>query len=165
MNDSVKKAIATDLACSTYGKDSSKDASAPERHKMGMKEKWLLSKVDGVKINDIISVLTDGLADRCGFEAVDNDCDPVDINYKHARSSLLEMGFKEEGLCLEEVQAKMLADGGFMAMKDPEGTWHALTIKPLCEAIKEAKLNFDEADFYDYDAVLQKAVYGEVIYG
>lgn len=123
-------------------------------------------KGTGVTIDEIISVLSDGFADSCGFDRVDNESSIIIENYKKAKAELIRDNVTD--ICLEDIQAKSLQQGGFIIVLEPEeggGFWHSINARQLVDAIKKQKIDFEDADFYDFDAVLQIAAYGDVIYG
>lgn len=44
------------------------------------------------------------------------------------------------------------------------GEWHELTLKSLLKAIGESNVDFEQYDAIDADEVIQKAIFGEVVY-
>lgn len=76
--------------------------------------------------------------------------------------------------CCEEVWADVLLGGGFFLVEDIEGKEYKVSLKDFEKGLKKlifdyprnyANIMTDEADFYDYDGMLQCAVFGDVIYG
>lgn len=126
----------------------------------------------------IVDILSNGLAQECGFDKVDYEWD----DYDKAKQALLDSGF--ENPCLEDVQAQMLMMGLplrlHMAEEEPDKEWYVLTVDKLIEGIEkyDASKNWkgrawdvcngdpeSRLDFWDYDAILQFALYGEDIIG
>lgn len=124
-------------------------------------------------------LLANGFADRCGFDAVDFDKG----DYEKAKARLADaMGC--EDFFVEDVQAEMLFEGKslrlHMAESADDEDWNDLTLEGVLKglALYDADENFAGTardvcngdpqailDFWDYDAILQYAVYGEVIIG
>lgn len=52
---------------------------------------------------------------------------------------------------------------------DPEtksyGKWHLLTMPKLLKALGDMHFDFDDYDAGDADSVIQKAIFGEIVYG
>ena len=46
-----------------------------------------------------------------------------------------------------------------------EDTWHELTIVKLLDEMGKMQFNFDEYDSMDADSLIQRSLFGEVIYG
>lgn len=70
--------------------------------------------------------------------------------------------------------SEMLTRGATIMLLDSEeynpvtkeyGVWRELTLEKLLKAFGETKFDFDNYDAGDADAVVQKAVFGEVVYG
>lgn len=129
-----------------------------------------------ITMDDIISILSDGFADSLAFSAVDYDRD----EYLSTKSKMQKNGWKD--ICVEEVQAQMLIDGKSLILFECEThKQHKLTLTKLMKAIEHMidkvenengctrlhalHLIFDGGDFYDYEGILQLAIFGEVIYG
>lgn len=133
-------------------------------------------------LDDIATLLCDGFAMECGFSAVDYDKN----DYYNAKETLRKLGY--ENPAFEEVQAEMLREGYPLILVEVDNyKRHKLTLKKLVDALDDAveeklkELNdgkvksyckpyaidefFIEADFFDYNAIFQKAIFGEVVYG
>ena len=126
----------------------------------------------------IVDILSNGLAQECGFDDVDYESG----DYGKAKQALLGSGFEDP--CLEDVQAQMLVMGLplrlHMAEEEPGEEWYDLTLGKLIRGIEKYDASEDwlgrawdvcngdpesRLDFWDYDAILQFAVYGEVALG
>ena len=126
-------------------------------------------------LDDVVTILSDGLADRCGFV----DVDYIETEYYMAKAKLKDAGIIDP--VLEEVQAMMLHMGFAITLIDEENECHALTMDKLvkgldmcadrimveyqCSKIHAISQLIEKGDFYDYNNVLQYAIYGEIIYG
>jgi hypothetical protein len=60
---------------------------------------------------------------------------------------------------------EVLTRGGSVIVVDDEGGKHELTLKKVVEAIGKEGIDFDNYDAGDADNVVQRALFGEVIYG
>lgn len=125
----------------------------------------------------IVDILTNGLfAGYCGFDGVDYD----QAAYQAAKEKLLAEGAKD--LTVEEIQARMLEDGGSISLHTLEGEddeWNELTLDKLVKGLSiydEKPVNGTLNDILsgdkdlvldsnDYDAVLQYAVFGDLAIG
>lgn len=121
--------------------------------------KFNLTKEERNELREHIScLLANGLSDVCGFVAVD---------YNEDAYMMSDYELQKEGLepCHEDVEAQMLLNGMYLILIDEDDEKHHLTLNKIL------KLNIDweklenEGDFYDNNAILQEAIYGEVIYG
>lgn len=131
-----------------------------------------------ITMDDIVSILADGFAGGCAFEKVDYD----ENEYYQAKEALIKEGFNKDALTLELVQTKMLMMGFSLQLKEVDTTnWHDLTLAKLLNALNAeisatqeewhcTRLHalvsfFNEGDFYTFEGVIQRAIFGEVIYG
>jgi len=131
-----------------------------------------------ITFDAVVGILANGLAGQCGFDDVKCPWD----GYDKAKQALIDEGM--EDVCIEEVQAQMLLMGYplrlHMAEEPTNEGWYELTLDKLMEGIRLYSLCdhyrgtvYDVADedpngvldFYDYDAILQFACYGEDIIG
>ena len=77
--------------------------------------------------------------------------------------------------CREEIWADVLLNGGFFLVEDvEEEKEYKLSLKDFENGLKTLIFNYprnysnimtEEGDFDDYDALLQCAVFGDIIYG
>ena len=77
--------------------------------------------------------------------------------------------------CREDIWAYNLLHGGFLLVADvEEDEDYRLSLKDIIKGFEIVMLNYprmyasimkEEGDFYDYDAVIQCAVFGELTYG
>lgn len=170
-----------------------------------MKKDYEITKTVTVDEEQLSCLLSNACADVCGvqwWKAADQE------EYDKAKSELiseLKPNAKNK-ICMENVWARMLLNGGKLRLLDPEsdwhwkghkvdemlwnwqiktegtypvgGEWHDVGIEDILKAIeqygKEGYANdcgadlekiVEDGDFYDADAVIQIAMYGEVIYG
>ena len=125
----------------------------------------------------IVDILANGLFENyCGFDGVDYD----QAEYQAAKEKLLAEGAKD--LTVEEIQARMLEDGGSISLHTLEGgddDWNELTLDKLVKGLSiydEKPVNGTLNDILsgdkdlvldsnDYDAVLQYAVFGDLVIG
>lgn len=125
----------------------------------------------------IVDILSNGLFENyCGFDGVDYD----QAAYQAAKEKLLAEGAKD--LTVEEIQARMLEDGGSISLHTLEGEddeWNELTLDKLVKGLSiydEKPVNGTLNDILsgdkdlvldsnDYDAVLQYAVFGDLAIG
>ena len=125
----------------------------------------------------IVDILANGLfAGYCGFDGVDFD----QAAYQAAKEKLIAEGM--EGPTVEDIQARMLEDGGSISLHTLEGDddeWNELTLDKLVKGLSiydEKPVNGTLADILsgdkdlvldsnDYDAVLQYAVFGDLAIG
>ena len=122
------------------------------------------------KINDLGCLLSDAFSSMCAFDHLDFDTE----EYKASRANALK-SIPQEHLCREDVWAQMLLDGHALTLRESEtGEEHKLTYEPLAKAIRETLEEneysslcdfLEKADFYDTEAIIQRAVFGEVVYG
>lgn len=61
-------------------------------------------------------------------------------------------------------KSEVLTRGGVLELHDEEG-WHTLTLDKLLEVLGNMHFNFDDYDAGDADTAVQKAVFGELVYG
>lgn len=126
----------------------------------------------GLTLDDVETILADGFADNCGF--ADVGCKIGE--YQQAKHDLICTQHLTKGrLTHELIQAMMLANGANLYLTDHEGKQHQFGMPELINGINKVsegkpkewieKLRDGEYDYYDLDAMLQTAVYGEVIYG
>lgn len=108
--------------------------------------------------------------------------------YREAKLQLLaERGETDDDLCYEDIWARLLFNGGHLwlleaesdAINDSESDdWHLVGLNDICNGLKlylsddsfdralsSVESIIEEGDFWDADAVMQYAAYGEVIYG
>lgn len=122
-------------------------------------------------------ILANGFASVCGFDEVDFD----KSEYLTAKQSLLDEGLTSP--VIEQVEARMLFMGFklrlHMAEERHDEEWYDLTLADIMDGLRKyAKDPINGSvedfiigdpdcrlDFYDYDAVLQYATYGEVLIG
>lgn len=129
---------------------------------------------DDLTENDISYILSTGLSGSCGFSSVRNPKE----EYAKAKEELEADLKPNDEIYHEDVQARVLIDGGTIKLQDPEdGHWGELTLKNLIEGLQKYfkegwsggfKTMHDlveNSDFDDCDCILQAAVWGDVIYG
>ena len=126
----------------------------------------------------IVNILSNGFFVGCtGFDDVDYD----HTEYGKAKKALIAEGFKD--LCLEDVQAKMLAMGYSLKLhmlgEPGNKEWYELTLDKLVRGIEkyaEEPVNGSvmdvlggdpnaNLDAIDYDTILQYACFGKVLIG
>lgn len=81
----------------------------------------------------------------------------------------------ENNECREEVWADVLLNDEFIEVYDiEEEEAHKISLNDIIKAFKQLIIDYpkhyanimsEEADFYDYDAWMQCAVFGDIIYG
>jgi hypothetical protein len=131
---------------------------------------------DDLTLDDISTVLSDGLSYALAFDDVDYDSS----DYFEAKDKLIKEGADENELTVEDIQAKMLVMGFKLKLHEVDVGWHDLTLEKFINGINLSLKEFedkgmtrlgaisrllDEGDFYDYEGVLQNAIFGKVIYG
>ena len=129
---------------------------------------FILTKEERDELREHLSnLLANGFADVCGFIDVDYN----ENAYEMARYELYVINKHKDVACHEDIQAQMLLTNGYLILTDEEGEKHHLTLKKILK-VTECSENFqgwekleNEGDFYDNNAILQEAIYGEVIYG
>lgn len=128
----------------------------------------------------IANILTDGLwIGYCAWDDIDYD----KADYESAKADLLAEGLSNDQICIEDVQAKMLENGKRLRLHEVDHSsktgWHTLgledLVRGLCEYGKkpingtlEDVLQGDpnaQLDANDYDAILQYAIFGEIVIG
>lgn len=77
--------------------------------------------------------------------------------------------------CREDIWAEVLLNGGFLLIEDvEEEKEYKVSLKDVEKGLKTLIFNYprnyanimtEEGDFYDYDALLQCVVFGDVVYG
>ena len=82
---------------------------------------------------------------------------------------------KSNNDCCEEVWADVLLNGGYFLVEDlEENKDYKLSLKDFEKGMKTlivlypqmyVNIKTDNADYYDYDALLQCAIFGDIIYG
>ena len=116
---------------------------------------------NNVLFEHIVNLLANGLADICGIEILDYKEEDYDFAYK----DLLDKGKKDDDICREEIWTQILFNKKPLILIDEEGESHNLYLSN----IKEQRVNWkwleENGDFYDNNAILQKAIFGEVVYG
>lgn len=132
-----------------------------------------------MKIRPMVKELTheDVVTILSGFNSIgDYWCSFVDfddVEHENARHNLeLERVFEDEEICIEDVWAKMLMNGGSLALSlYDENHTVQLSFAQLPTAIEKAiteygiSLDVDDWDNEDCDIIVQCACFGEVIYG
>lgn len=133
---------------------------------------------DDYSLDDVVTLLSDGLSMECGFCGVDYKIE----DYGAARESLLDKGVREEALCHELVEAEMMLIGkDFWLIESEADKRHLLTIEKIIKGLDmyvKTVMNeigctkthaiikaLDEGDFCVYNSILQMACFGEVVYG
>jgi len=117
-----------------------------------------------IKVSEeqIIDLLANGLAGVCGFDNIDYDS----RDYQEAKTSLIAEG--KTDLCREDIWARMLFLNKSLKLHDSEEDedegWHDLKLENILKQNVDWK-KLEDGDFFDNDAILQIACYGEVIYG
>lgn len=62
--------------------------------------------------------------------------------------------------------SEVLTRGGTLKLYDlEEKKWYGLTIEKLLDALSDMHFDFDNYDAGDADSLVQKAIFGEVVYG
>ena len=129
-------------------------------------------------LDDLVTVLSDGLAMECGFESVDYSKD----DYDEARFELLSLNVHPDEITHELIEAQMIRMGmRFELVEVDIHEHHRLTLQMFANGFRMQAESYmkqydctkmhaiismmEEGDFYDYNAILQYAVFGEVIYG
>lgn len=110
---------------------------------------------------NIMNLLANGLAEEMSFSYVDWD----ENDYREAKESLKQEG--KTDLCREDVWARMLVQGKALMLFDAEDEdeHFDLTLDKIVDQDINWRRLEEDGDFYDNDAILQKAVFGKVIYG
>lgn len=141
-----------------------------------MKNEYAVMSVVNVQIDeeDLSTLLANACADVCGFSgAKEKDRK----SYNAAKKQLIAEGAILP--CVEDIWARMLLNGGSMEFTDPEdGREIEVNIHDIAKAVIDygnshvasdlgpsLKAIAEDGDFYDADAVIQFAMYGNVIYG
>jgi len=122
------------------------------------------------------NLLSDGLSICNAFDSVNY----AEEDYQKAKKQVTKL-FKEHdfNVCLEDVFVQMLVNGDNFEIVDVEGEAHALTLENLiegsdlffksCEGDEDGFKDFNDiakyGDAMDSEAILQFAIFGEVIYG
>ena len=109
----------------------------------------------------IVDLLANGLADICGIEALDHKEEDYDYAYK----DLLDLGYAEDDICREDIWAQILFNGKPLILTDEEGENHNLYLTDIENQHVNWEWLENNGDFYDNNAILQKDIFGEVIYG
>lgn len=115
-----------------------------------------------------------GTFDRLEFD--DEQFDQVKRDLQHLASDPTDV-------CIEDVYTEMLLRGYTLSLRDAEEVdnrnkrlWYDLTLSKVCKGLKLYFANpnetnetisdiLDNGDYYDYDTILQLALFEEVIYG
>ena len=81
----------------------------------------------------------------------------------------------EKNMCIEDVWAYVLLNGGYINVCDEEeGEEHRLALKDIIKGFENVMYNYptmyanirnEDYDLYDADAVIQCAIFGEIVYG
>jgi len=109
-------------------------------------------EVTDEQINDVVAAALEG--------GISYWCDQAKTDVDMGDSRLSEMLTKGAEISLND-----------MEQSNPEtnhqtyGVWRTLTLDNLLKALGEMRFNFDDYDAGDADAVVQQAIFGEVIYG
>ena len=111
--------------------------------------------------NHIVDLLANGLSDILGIESIDFD----ELDYKQAKQELLDLGYEKDEICREDVWAQILFDGKPLLLTDEEDDEHKMFLKNIESQNIDWEWLEDNGDFYDNNAILQKAIFGEVVYG
>lgn len=126
-------------------------------------------------LDDVATLLCDGLASQCAFEGVDYD----DVDYSIARGKLISNSVDPTH---ELVEAQMILDGKRFDLIEVEtGKPFRLTIEKIVHGLDKMaeeymktydanklhaiRMMFEEGDFFTYHNALQYAVFDEVVYG
>ncbi len=65
-----------------------------------------------------------------------------------------------------KAMSEALTKGGIIGIHDgEEDKWHELTLEKVLQAIADEQVDFDDYDSLVADNVVQRAIFGEVIYG
>lgn len=96
-----------------------------------------------------------------------------DEAYATAKRKLLDAGIKENDLCYEDVLLQMLKNGDQISFYDEEDdeeyflSWGVFMngIEMYMNSKYCESLDIDEWDDTDYDAVIQYAFFGELVFG
>lgn len=73
-----------------------------------------------------------------------------------------------------EFASEVLTRGGMLELHDAEefddeteqyGKWYVLTMPMLLKALSDVSFDFDDYDAGDADTVIQKAIFGGIVYG
>ena len=121
----------------------------------------LTSEEKNILREHLSNLLANGFADICGFIDVDYN----ENAYQMARHELYLLNNHKDIACHEDIQAQMLLTNGYLLLTDEEGEQHHLTLKKILKLNVDWEELENNGDFYDNNAILQKAIYGEVIYG
>ena len=137
-----------------------------------------IEKEDVLTEQQLADLLSNFFGIRFGFDQWEVEKDEL---YESAAEELtgerLAEGSDEE-ICLEEVLARMLFNGGAICLleADTEDEWHVIDLNKIINGLKlyfknpVGDLNsvqeiVEQGDALDADAVFQCAAYGEIIYG
>lgn len=103
--------------------------------------------------------------------------------FDQVRRDLQHLASDPTAVCIEDVYTEMLLRGYTLSLRDAEEVdnqnkrlWYNLTLSKVCKGLKlyfasQSETNetitdiLDNGDYYDYDAILQYALFDEVIYG
>lgn len=102
----------------------------------------------------------DGVIDSAFYSGISYWCD--------------ELRYNKEPDTEVKAMSEALTKGGIIGIHDSEeyvpeageyGRWHELTLEKVLQAIADEQVDFDDYDSVVADNVIQRAIFGEVIYG
>ena len=142
-----------------------------------MMENKTMAKLNMDERQHLVDLLANATSGMLAFTAIDYD----EEDAKKAVNELkTKLHFTDDMICREDVWLQILADGNSLILTETDeggGNDHKLTLLKLLKGIDmyfksdygcKAK-NFEEleenGDFYDNEAILQLAIFGDVIYG
>ena len=131
-----------------------------EKHKVKYQE-WFEDTftLGNYSMQDTFLEKTYKLGDSSYFDTI------VSKDYDYAYKDLLDRGYKEDDICREDIWAQILFNGKPLILIGEEGESHNLYLKDIEELHVDWQWLEDNGDFYDNNAILQKAIFGEVVYG
>ena len=134
--------------------------------KMIPMEKKMITRIEEVFTHDFLVDLLSGASYGSEWFIYDVHEDTPDEVYQAA---------KERYECREDIWAYVLTNGGCLSVNDwEEDKEYRVTLQDIINGLSIAMFNYPEqyanimlenADFYDYDCVIQCAVFGDLVYG
>lgn len=109
----------------------------------------------------IVDLLSNGLSDTCGIVSLDYD----EHDYENAKMYLLSLGYEKDEICKEEIWAQILFDDKPLILTDEESDEHYMYLEDIEKQNIDWNTLENEGDFLDNNAIIQTAVFGEVVYG
>ena len=135
-----------------------------------MKEREITIKKK-ITDDDLVNILCGATSTACSGWATELDWD--DDCYSEAREMLIGSGRKVNNICMEDVLLQLLKMGNDLRFWDDEDEeWHELDMEKLINGIESymnseycESVDIDDWDDTDFDAVIQYALFDELVYG